>query len=37
MSEEWVSLCASCNCMTKTVKGKCGKCDEVKNGRKRKG
>jgi hypothetical protein len=23
---EPISLCPNCNCMTKTIKGKCGKC-----------
>lgn len=25
-----ISLCKSCNCMTKTIKGKCGKCGAKK-------
>ena len=25
-----LSLCQSCMCMTKTIKGKCGKCGVVK-------
>lgn len=26
-----ISLCPKCNCMTKTIKGKCGKCKASKN------
>lgn len=25
-----LSLCPSCNCMTKTIRGRCGKCGELK-------
>ena len=25
-----ISLCSKCNCMTKTIKGKCGKCNADK-------
>jgi len=28
--EEEISLCENCHCMTKTIKGKCGKCGELK-------
>ena len=30
MSES-ITLCPSCNCMTKTVDGKCGKCGSLKS------
>jgi len=26
MEEEEINLCPKCHCMTKTIKGKCGKC-----------
>jgi len=28
--KDGISYCKSCNCMTKTVAGKCGKCGEEK-------
>ena len=28
-----ISLCSKCNCMTKTIKGKCGKCKAKKFGK----
>ena len=28
---DWISQCDSCNCMTKTIDNKCGKCGENKN------
>ena len=31
IEEEYeISYCKSCHCMTKTIKGKCGKCKEGK-------
>jgi len=30
MSEENISLCQNCYCMTKTIDKKCGKCGSVK-------
>ena len=30
-----ISLCTNCNCMTKTIKGKCGKCRAIKPTKKR--
>ncbi len=32
LTDEWetLSLCKSCNCMTKTLAGKCGKCGALK-------
>lgn len=29
-NSEEISLCSSCNCMTKTIKNKCGKCKNDK-------
>ena len=33
LKDEKISLCGSCNCMTKTIKGKCGKCKAEKSER----
>jgi len=30
-SKNEISLCKSCYCMTKTIKGKCGKCKKKKS------
>ena len=30
MNKDKISLCQSCNCMTKTIDGKCGKCGQSK-------